>query len=112
MVEALLRSDIPDIFSFLDLILEELDSLTHSTNSSIKAKATKVPSCSYMRVSLTVHFISSVIFPQILHQLTAEAQTVTSSNTGSGVVGVAPGATTGAILDLGGGDQELTGKVS
>ena len=68
-----------------------------------------------MQVSLTVHFVSSVIFPQILHQLAAEAeaaQTVTSSNTGSGVVGVAPGATTGAILDLGGGDQELTGDVS
>ena len=42
VLEALLRSDIPDVFSFLDLTLDELNALTSSTHSSIKAKATKV----------------------------------------------------------------------
>ena len=42
MIEALLRSDVPDIYSHLDLTLEELESLTSSEHSSIKAKATKV----------------------------------------------------------------------
>lgn len=42
MVEALLRSDVPDVYSHLDLTLEELNALTSSTHSSIKAKATKV----------------------------------------------------------------------
>lgn len=42
VIEALLRSDVPDIYSHFDLALEELNSLTSSENSSVKAKATKV----------------------------------------------------------------------
>ena len=42
VIEALLRSDVPDIYSYLDLMLEELNTLTSSEHSSIKAKATKV----------------------------------------------------------------------
>lgn len=38
----MLKSDIPDIFSYLDLVLEELNGLAQSTNSSIRAKAKKV----------------------------------------------------------------------
>ena len=45
VLEALLRSDIPDILSFLDLILDELTTLTSSPHTSVKAKATKVCVC-------------------------------------------------------------------
>ena len=45
VVEAMLKSDIPDILSYLDLVLEELNGLTQSTNSSVKAKAKKVSVC-------------------------------------------------------------------
>ena len=47
VIEALLRSDVPDIYSHLDLALEELNSLTSSDHSSIKAKATKVRASSF-----------------------------------------------------------------
>ena len=42
VMEALMRSDVPDILSFLDLALDELVSLSESTQSSTKSKATKV----------------------------------------------------------------------
>ena len=42
VVEAMLKSDIPEVFSQMDLILQELHSLTTSTNTTIRAKAKKV----------------------------------------------------------------------
>ena len=42
MIEALLRSDVPDILSQLDLTLEEMSELSSSSHNSIKAKASKV----------------------------------------------------------------------
>ena len=42
VVEGLARSDVPDILSYLDLLLDELNQLSSSTNASIKAKSIKV----------------------------------------------------------------------
>ncbi|XP_019852480.1 PREDICTED: AP-4 complex accessory subunit tepsin-like [Amphimedon queenslandica] len=42
VVEGLARSDIQDIFSYLDLLLNELNSLSTSSNATIKAKSDKL----------------------------------------------------------------------
>ena len=42
VMESLLRSDLPDILSHFDLVLQDLTDLMSSSNSSIKAKANKV----------------------------------------------------------------------
>lgn len=49
-----MKSDIPDIFSYLDLVLEELNGLMQSTNSSVRAKAKKVSVCVYVSASVCV----------------------------------------------------------
>ena len=41
-MEAMIKSDIPEVLSQLDLVLEELQSLTDCTNTTIRAKAKKV----------------------------------------------------------------------
>ena len=42
VIEALLRSDVPDVLSFLDLTLDEITLLSESPQNSVKSKATKV----------------------------------------------------------------------
>lgn len=42
VMESLLRSEVPDILSHFDLVLQDLTDLTSSPNSSINAKANKV----------------------------------------------------------------------
>eukprot|EP00731_Ephydatia_muelleri_P028429 Em0020g73a len=42
VVEALIRSDVPDVVSYLDLTLEALHTLSSSPNASIRSKATKL----------------------------------------------------------------------
>ncbi len=42
VIEALLRCDIPDILSHLDLVMEELTTLCGASHSTIKTKANKV----------------------------------------------------------------------
>ena len=59
VIEALLRSDVPDVYSHLDLCLEELETLTSSEHSSVKAKATKV---SRTNVTFSYLLINSGIF--------------------------------------------------
>ena len=48
----MLKSDIPEIFSLMDLVLQELHSLTSSTNSTIRAKAKKVCHWLYIQMRL------------------------------------------------------------
>ena len=53
----MLKSDIPDILSYLDLVLEELNGLTQSTNSSVRAKAKKVSVCVCVCICVSVFYL-------------------------------------------------------
>ena len=59
-MEALARSDVPNILSYLDLALDELSRLTSSGQASIQAKANKVkiyPNWCHIHL-VPLHFLS------------------------------------------------------
>ncbi|CAI8016848.1 hypothetical protein GBAR_LOCUS10307 [Geodia barretti] len=91
VVEAMLKSDIPEVFSQMDLILQELHSLTTSTNTTIRAKAKKIMQ-------------QLAVEEETRNMASTERNISSSSQSGSG--GVSVTVVSGAILDLGEGGEE------